>query len=257
MTACTPNSLLKGQLQIYQHKKGYRFSIDPLLLADHAQPRPGEHFVDLGTGCGVLALLLATQTPQIRVTAVELQSDLASLARNNVIANNLQHCIHIIEKDMRLLSQRDLGGPADGVIINPPYFKYHSGRLNPLNEKAAARHEITIDLPGWVLTARKLLKKSGRLYCIFPADRMAELLSTMANNRITPKYLRCVHSLAKNQARLILVEGRMEARHGLTVAPPLVLYKNPGEYSDEALRILWPENQLFFKSPVDSQNKNE
>ncbi|WP_179953213.1 tRNA1(Val) (adenine(37)-N6)-methyltransferase [Desulfobotulus mexicanus] len=239
MNNLTTDSL--GNLHIQQHSRGYRFSIDPLLLAWHTHPRAGEHILDLGTGCGILSLLMAQKQPDLRITAVEIQPELASLARRNVLANQMQDTINIFEMDMRFLSQKKLCGPVDRILINPPYYRKDCGRTNPGSEKAAARHEIYINLEEWTKLAASLLKTGGRLHCVFPAERCAEVLYAMTISRIIPKNIRNVHSTAQSPASLILAEGALGAGQGCTLAPPLILYKAPDVYSDEARQILWPQ----------------
>ncbi|TWI71794.1 tRNA1Val (adenine37-N6)-methyltransferase [Desulfobotulus alkaliphilus] len=255
MSPFTTDSL--GSLQIKQHSKGYRFSIDPLLLAWHIQPRPGEHILDPGTGCGILSLLLARKQQNLRITAVEIQPELAALARHNVQENQMGKTIEILETDMRLLSQKQLCGPVDRIVINPPYYRQNCGRTNPGSEKATARHEIHINLEEWTKLAASLLKTGGRLHCIFPAERCAELLCAMNLCKITPKNIRNVHSTAQSPASLVLAEGILGAGHGCSLAPPLILYKTPDTYSDEARQILWPENETFLHSPVDRETKSK
>jgi tRNA1Val (adenine37-N6)-methyltransferase len=238
-----------GSLRIRQPQNGYRFSIDPLLLAHQLAPRSGERILDLGTGCGIIALLLALKNPEARILAVEIQPDLASLARQNVSLNGMDCSIQVLETDMRLLDQARIRGPVDSIAINPPYYKLKSGRMNPQDEKAVARHEIHLTLKEWILTAKRLLKTGGRLHVVFPADRSAELLHAMSQNNITPKRLRSVHSLPHTPARLVLVEGILAAGSGIHLPPPLFLYKAPGLYTPEVLDILSPGGPLPTEGP--------
>lgn len=238
MTLFSTDSL--GTLNVLQHKEGYRFSLDPVLLAHHILPRSGEHILDLGTGCGILSLLLLLKNPDITITAVEIQTGLAELARKNALINRVQNRLRILETDMQLLDQQVTCGPVDSIVINPPYYKHHSGRINPQEERAIARHEILITLDGWLNTAKRLLKTGGKLHCIFPADRSTELLCTMNAYRITPKRLRSIHSLPGNPARLVIVEGILGAASGLLLHSPLFLYDQVGIQSREAREILKP-----------------
>lgn len=250
------DTLLDGRLQILQAKRGYRFSMDPILLAHHVRVFPGDRVLDLGTGCGIMALLLALRHPEASVTGVEIQKKLADIARENAVRNKLERRIRILNEDMRLLTQEQVLGPVEVVTINPPYYKEESGRVNMNQEKAVARHEIHINLEGWLLAARNLLRTCGRLYTIFPAERMAELFFFMEKYQLRPKMLRCVHSTSKEDAKLVIVEAIFAGRSGMTLAPPLLIYNSPSKYSDEASKILRPDMETFLGSSVDSPPKN-
>ncbi|MDL2286480.1 tRNA1(Val) (adenine(37)-N6)-methyltransferase [Desulfococcaceae bacterium OttesenSCG-928-F15] len=250
------DSFLDGRLQILQAKKGYRFSMDPIILAHHVRVFPGDRVLDLGTGCGILALLLALRHPDATVTGVEIQKSLATIAKENASRNKLNRRIRIINDDMRLLTQEQVLGPVEVVTINPPYYKEESGRINVSSEKAVARHEIHINLEGWLLAARNLLRTCGRIYTIFPAERMAELFFFMEKYQLRPKRVRCVHSTAKEEAKLVIVEAIFAGRSGMVLAPPLFIYDAPSEYSEEASKILRPDLETFLSSSVDSPQKN-
>lgn len=250
------DSLLEGRLQILQAKRGYRFSMDPILLAHHVRIFPGEKILDLGTGCGIMALLLALRYPEALITGVEIQESLADMAKENALRNGLDEKIRILKQDMRLLTRDQIAGPVEVVIINPPYYREESGRINNNSEKAAARHEIHIDLEGWLMSAKTLLQTCGRLYTIFPAERMAELLCSMEKYKLTAKKLRCVHSTPREDAKLVIVEAVLGGRPGMSIAPPLFIYAKQAEYSEEASKILRPDLSTFLGYSVDSPDKN-
>lgn len=233
MTAFTHDSFFENQLFIRQNKNGYRFSIDPVLLAHHIHPKPCDRILDLGTGSAILPLLIATLHPDTSLVAVELQSSLHEVAAENIRANHLEERIRLIKGDMQGLTQETLSGPVDAIVINPPYRKLSSGRINPQSERAIARHEIHIDLAGWIRTAKKLLRTGGRLSVIFPAQRAAELMNALSTAGIPPKGLRTIHSHAGETARLVIVDAVARGQHGLTIHPPLIVYKEGQTYSDE------------------------
>lgn len=233
MTSMTTDTFFNGQIRILQHRDGYRFSMDAVLLASQAVPHPGDTVLDLGTGCGIIPLILAFRCPQIRVYGVELQEDLAKVAKLNVEENGLEDRITIHCADMKTLNHKMVSGPVDVVVSNPPYRKANSGRINPNLQRAVARHEIKATLGDVVDTARKMLQSSGRLVVIYPAERMVELISYMRTARIEPKFLRSVHSHSEAKAKRVIVEGKKGGLPGISVGPPLVIYDKNGAYTQE------------------------
>jgi tRNA1Val (adenine37-N6)-methyltransferase len=238
---CSRDPFLEGQLLVRQSRAGYRFSIDPLILAFHAVPRkPGENILDLGTGCGIMPLITAFRYPDVRIVGVEIQSEMAALARINVEENGLQSRISIIEGDMLRLRKSDLGSPVDMVMTNPPYRKPHSGRVNPQSQRALARHEIMLSLEGLIKTIRRLLKTGGRSWVIYPVERLAELMAGMSAHHLEPKYLRMIHSRWDREAKRCLLKVVKAAHPGLTTGPPLVIYGAEGSYTTEVAAMLRP-----------------
>jgi len=228
------DAFFNGKITVFQSRDGYRFSIDAVLLAAHADPRPDEKVVELGTGCGIVALIMACRRPDIRIVGVEIQERLADIAALNVRENNMTDRIGIVRADIRELSAEAVSGPADLMVANPPFRKARSGRVNPRQEKAGARHEVFITLPEVMAAARRLLRTGGRLVVVYPADRAAEVLAGMDRAGIAPKFLRTVHSRTGTEARRVLAAGTKGARPGgRRIAPPLIIYKDDGVYTDE------------------------
>jgi len=239
MDALTTDSFFNGRLQIRQPEHGYRFSIDAVLLAGHAAPQPQDLVLDLGTGCGIIPLILAYRNPKIKVYGVEVQQQLADLAGLNVKKNGMEDRIVVCCMDMKELPTDDMiPGPMDLVVSNPPYRKALSGRLNPNRQRAVARHEIKATLADVVETARRMLRVAGRLLMIYPAQRMTDLVIQMRAADIEPKFVRLVHSNAHAAAKLVLVEGKKQGRPGVKVGPPLIIYHEDGSYSSEVQEML-------------------
>ena len=240
----TEDTFFEGRIQVRQHRRGYRFSVDSVLLADHAAGCRAGTVLDLGTGCGIIPLILAYRNPDARIFGVEIQRELAEVAQANVIRNRLSNRVAILHRDFRNLkrSDPDLPGtaPVDLVVSNPPYRRVRSGRMNPDSQKAVARHEIAADLGHVVGAARRLLEISGRFVVIHLAERTTDLLCEMRTAGIEPKFIRLIHSRAGEPARRILVEGKKGARPGLTVGPPLVIYQPDGAYSEAVHRMFLP-----------------
>jgi len=236
----TSDSFFNGNIRVKQDPSGYRFSLDAVLLAHHIKPRAGQRVLDLGTGCGIIALILAYRNPAIKVCGIEVQKELYELAVSNVQANGLQDRISIVCKDMKLLTADIISGLVDIVVCNPPYRKAATGRINPDPQRAVARHEIMTTLRDVILTAGRMLRIAGRFVTIHTAERMVELLVQMKSNRIEPKVIRTIHSTEHAEAKMVLVEGVKQGVAGATIQAPLVLYDKDGEYSREVRQMFEP-----------------
>ncbi len=232
--------MLRGRLRLWQPRSGYRFSLDPLLLADFVLARAGEgelRALDLGAGVGILALVLASQRAAWQVEAIELQDRLARIAQKNIDENGLRIALHHADVRARTLP----GGVYDLVVTNPPYFRLSDGPASPDPELAIARHERELELAAWVGESKRLLKPGALLCCVFPVTRLEELLATLGAAGLQSTTLRFVHSLADRPAELVLVAAKKRDGRGapaLQVLPPLVIYDEPGTYTREANRIL-------------------
>ncbi|MCI0473191.1 MAG: tRNA1(Val) (adenine(37)-N6)-methyltransferase [Ignavibacteria bacterium] len=237
MESLTSDAFFNGKILITQNKTGYRFSIDSILLASHVDTRPGNRIIDIGTGCGIIALILAYRNPEIKVYGIEVQKSLSVLAALNVKNNNMEDRIEIICSDVKDLKKNAIPGPADIIVCNPPYRKGKSGRVNPDDQRAFARHEIKITLPDVFKTAGGLLRVSGKLIMIYPSERTAEIITHMRLSGIEPKYFRFIFSKLNSESKLVIVEGVKGGRPGATVASPLIIYRDDGSYSDEVGRM--------------------
>ena len=240
MSSLTTDTFFNGKLYVTQDAAGYRFSIDAILLASQTGVRPGERVLDLGTGCGIIPLIMAYRNPDIQIYGIEIQNELAELAAVNVNKNNMQDRIHLICRDMRKMKPDMIGGPVDVIVCNPPYRKPSTGRLNPDPQRAVARHEIRVHMNEVLQTVRGLLRTGGRFVAIYTAERTVELLSQMRQYGIEPKFLRLIHSQADVDAKLLLVSGIKGARPGVKIGPPLIIYKPDGQYSDEVEKMFMP-----------------
>ena len=240
MESLTTDSLFNASIRIKQHGSGYRFSLDAVLLARHARPNPDHTVLDLGTGCGIIPLILTYRYPKIKVYGVEVQTELADIAILNVAENHMEDRITIYCEDLKRLKQEMTAGPVDLVVTNPPYRKVQSGRLNPDQQRAVAKHELKATLFDVVETARRMLRTSGRLVIIYAAERMADIIIQMRSAGIEPKYIRMIHSSRQVNAKLILVEGKKGGRHGITIGPPFIIYRENGIYSGEVQEMFMP-----------------
>ncbi len=238
MDHLTLDALLNGSIRVRQSRAGYRFSLDAVLLAFYASRRPGGKVLDLGTGCGVIPLILSRRDPSRLIHGVEIQKTLADIAIINVKENGMKDRIAILSMDMRDLAREMTAGPADLVVGNPPFRKRESGRINPNRERAEAMHEIRITLREVIKTAHRMLSRNGRFMAIYPADRLTGVLSHMRSAGLEPKGVRMIHSRPDREARRVLVEGVKGGGRGVKIAPPLITHREDGAYTDEVERML-------------------
>ncbi len=233
----TFDTLFGGRLKVLQKKQGYRFSLDALLLAHFAEPGPDDRIIDLGTGCGIVPLILIFRKEVKRITGVELQPSLADLARRNAVLNRCSSRLQIWEDDLRKLDQRVKRESFDLVLTNPPYRKVGSGRENPQTEKAVARHEIQATLEEVLHATHYLLRDKGRLTMIYPASRAADLMRGLSKFHLEPKRIQFVHSHEKDEARLVLVEAVKEGHAQVKILPPFFLYDSARNYTPAAQEL--------------------
>ncbi len=201
------DTLFNGRLVCRQPRRGYRFSVDAVLLANFVKLRAGAKVLDLGAGCGVISLIMAWRSPEILITALELQTSLFELCQSNIELNKLVSRIQGIQGDLRHISSLLKAASFDLVVCNPPYYKVGSGRINPASEQAVARHEIMADIGQCVKAAAWAVRSHGRAAFIFPAQRGAALLDTLHAHRLEAKRLQVVYSFPGADGRLLMVEA--------------------------------------------------
>jgi tRNA1Val (adenine37-N6)-methyltransferase len=224
-------------LRIVQPRHGYRFSVDPLLLADFAAPGAGQLVADLGTGCGIIPMLIARLEPSARITGVEFQEPVAAMAQRNVAGNGLSGSIEIIREDVLALKGRFPVSSFDLVLSNPPYRRPGTGKISPRAGRDGSRHETTATLADFLAAAKYLVKESGRICFIYHTCRLTELMAQAAQQKLAVLRLRMVHGSSTAPARMFMVE-LMKGRTGeLLVEPPLMVRGEDGGYSAEKLRI--------------------
>jgi tRNA1Val (adenine37-N6)-methyltransferase len=221
----TLDTFFNGKLQMIQKKRGYRFSVDAILLSQFVKLHKGERVIDLGTGCGILPLLLSHTTQAHSFIGVEIQKKLADCAKRNVRLNHLENRISIIKQDFRELRNTFPPGSFDVVLSNPPYRKYRTGRINPSLEKAIARHEMKGTLEDLVSVASYLLPPKGRCYVIFPVLRTVDLLVALRGEKLEPKRLQFVHPFIGKEAKFILIESIKDSGVELKLMNPFILHE--------------------------------
>jgi tRNA1Val (adenine37-N6)-methyltransferase len=210
-------------LKVIQKIIGPQFSVDAVLLAKFVSIRKGDIVADLGTGGGIISLILASRTEAERITAVEIQNELTDIARRNISLNNLESKIEVIEADLRLAKEHFPSGQFDVVVSNPPYRLVGSGRLNPNNLKAIARHEIKCTLDDVLKSAFYLLKEHGKLALVYRPDRLVDLIAGCRHNNLEPKRIQFVYPSIDREANLVLLEAMKNGNKETKVLNPLIL----------------------------------
>lgn len=237
----TEDTLFSGRLHCAQHTDGYRFSVDAVLLAHFIRPRPGDRILDLGAGCGVISLIASYRLPQVSITALELQPQLAALISRNIERNHLHGRISLRQGDLRQVSTLFPPESFDWVVCNPPYGKLATGRQNPAGEQAVCRHEIEAELDDVIRAISYSLKNRGRAALVYPANRAAVLLASLKTAALEPKRLQIIHSYPGGEGKLVLVEAMKNGGEELVILPPFFIYEEPGgKYSREMARLYEP-----------------
>lgn len=237
--ALTRDELKRFGLVLHQPRDGYRFTLDPLLLCDFSAAQDETAIADLGTGSGVMALVLARMAPRARVTAFEQDGDAAQLAQVNAGLNQLDERVMVLHDDVLHVRRHLPVSCCDLVVSNPPYRKQGRGRLNPHPGKLAARHETTAGLADFLAAAKYLVKPGGRICMVHHPDRLSDLLVAANQLKLAALRLRMVHGVPGAEAKVFLVELAKGRRHGaLQVMPPLIVRSDGQNYTDEVRTIL-------------------
>lgn len=231
------DDLQRSGLRILQRPEGFRFGTDAVLLADFARAKPGERIADIGTGTGVLALLLSARAPGTTFDAFEIQPQMADMARRSVLINGLEEKIRVHCADCRDAAGLIGHEVCHLVVSNPPYTRGGAGLVSPQASRAVSRSDSDCTLDAWIAACGRLLRNGGRLCCVFPAPRFLELCDAMRAARIEPKRVRFVASGADAAPKLILTEGLKGGRPGLHIQPLLITHDPQGNYTAEMRRI--------------------
>ncbi len=240
MEKLSAESFFNNRIKVAQPENGYRFSMDPFILAAHIRPTGTKELLDVGCGCGIMPLILAYRYPGIKITGIEIQTELYQFARQNSITNNLEKTIRIIHNDIKTVRLSDINGKADMIVSNPPYKKKNSGRLNPNNQKAIARHEITLDIDMLLKHSSRLTKEQGKIYIIFPAERLSDLILAMEAYKFSPVYIRFIHIKKNTDAKRVILCAVKNSSRACTVSPPLYIYNSENKLTNEYLSMFKP-----------------
>ena len=239
MTTVTHDSIsLRGAGVVYivQPQKGFRFTLDSLLLADFCCIKPRDRIVELGAGTGIISLLLAKKYPQTRFVADEVEPSAYDLLCRNITLNGLGDRIVPVDRDIASLGPEIAPHAFDVIVANPPYTQCGTGKKSIDPQRHIARHDQTAPLGLW-LDRQDLLKNKGRYFLVFPASRMAELITLLRARTLEPKRLRAVHPYRDKPASLVLVEAVKSGPTGLEICPPLIVHEHGGSYTEEMKEI--------------------
>ena len=231
------DDLQRNGLKIIQKTDGFCFGMDAVLLSGFASVKPGERALDLGTGTGIIPLLLSAKTKGDHFTGLEIQTEIMKMAQRSVALNGLEKKIDIIQGDIKEASR--IFGAASFVVVttNPPYINDAQVLKNPGDVKAISRHEVLCTLEDVVREGTKALKPGGRFYMVHRPHRLAEIITVMRQYKLEPKRMKFVHPFADKDANMVLIEAVRGGGAWLTLEAPVIVYKEPGVYTDEIYEI--------------------
>lgn len=225
-------------LKIIQNEMGFCFGIDSVLLSDFAKKiKRNAKVIDLGTGTGIIPILLCGKTELKRIVGVEVQEEVFDLANRNIKLNNLENKFEVINENIKNLKNIYEYGSFDVVVTNPPYKKENTGIKNLNNKKLISRHEITANLEDFVEISKYLLKDRGRIYMVHRPERLVDILFLMRKNKLEPKKIKFIYSNVNTEPKLVLIEAVKNAKPFLQIEKNLYIYNENGEYTDEILKI--------------------
>lgn len=231
------DDLHRNGFQIIQNKEKFCFGMDAVLLSGFAKVKEGEKVLDIGTGTGIIPILLAAKTPGQHFTGLEIQPESADMARRSVALNHLEEKISIVEGDVREADQLFSAASFDVITSNPPYMTGSHGLVNPDMPKAIARHEICCTLEDLVSQTEKLLRPGGRFFMVHRPFRLAEIMTVLTVHHLEPKRMRLVYPFVDKEPNMVLLECIRGGKPRITVEKPLIVYKEPGVYQDEIYTI--------------------
>jgi len=227
---------LKG-LCIIQKKDAFRFGVDAVLLANFAKIKRGASIIDLCSGTGIVPFIVAGKTQAGKIIGIEIQKDMVEMAMRTVKFNNMGNFIKFINRDLRDLNYLRSMSKVDIVTVNPPYKLKNSGIINLKEKNAIARHEICCELEDVIKAAKTVLKDNGRFYMIHRPDRMADIICTMREYKIEPKFIRMVQPSVNKAPNMVLIEGQNNGGRFLKWGVPIYVRELDGSYSGEINRI--------------------
>lgn len=230
-------------LKIIQNKKGFCFGIDSILLSDFAKSIKKDAYVmDLGTGTGIIPILLCEKTPLKKVVGVEIQQEVCEMAQRSIYLNKLENKFEIINTNILALTSLYNKESFDVIVSNPPYKKINTGVQNQEIKKNISRHELTASLEDFIQTSFTLLKDRGEIYIVHRPERLVDLLSLMRNYQLEPKEMRMVYSNQKKPPCLVLIKGVKRAKYFLKILPNLYIYDECGKETKEIREIYHRDN---------------
>lgn len=231
------DDLQRNGLRIIQRTDGFCFGMDAVLLSGFAVVKPGERALDLGTGTGIIPLLLSAKTEGEHFCGLEIQSEIREMAARSVALNQLERKIEIIEGDIKEAGRIFGAASFDVVTSNPPYMNDAHGLKNPEDLKAISRHEVLCTLEDVIREGTKVLKPGGRFYMVHRPHRLIEIVNTMKKYRLEPKRMKFVHPYVDREANMVLIEAVRGGGAWLKLEAPVIVYRSPGVYTEEIYDI--------------------
>ncbi len=227
---------IKGY-RIIQNPEKFCFGMDAVLLSYFAKAKANDQVLDLGTGTGIIPILMAAKTEAESFTALEIQEESADMAGRSVILNNLQDRIRIVQGDIKEADQIFGTAKFQVVTCNPPYMIDHHGLQNPMGPKAIARHEVLCNLEDVVRNASRVLKSSGHFYMVHRPFRLPEIFKEMCKYKLEPKRMQLVYPFIDKEPNMVLIEGVKGGNARMTVEKPIIVYERPGEFTQQIYDI--------------------
>ena len=225
-------------LKIIQNKKGFCFGIDSVLLSDYAKNiKKDSTVIDIGTGTGIISLLLCKKTELKKIYGIEIQKEVAEMASRSVKINNLQDKFEVINLDINRIFEIFEPNKFDAIVTNPPYKKNNTGLKSIEEKQLISRHEVKCTLEDIIEKSSKLLKSLGEFYIVHRAERLVDIMCLLRKYKLEPKNIRFVQSKVEEKPSLILIKAVKNAKEFLKIDKPLVVYDEYGKYTDEILKI--------------------
>ena len=232
-------------LKIIQNKNGFCFGIDSVLLSDFAKNiKKNAKVIDIGTGTGIISILLSKKANLSKIYGIEIQDEVADMAKRSVYLNNLNDKIEIINTNIKDIFNILNPNEFDVIVTNPPYMKMNTGAINEEKKKLISRHEVECTLEDIIRISYKLLKSNGEFYMVHRAERIVDILFYLRQYKIEPKILRFIQPNLNKEPNLVLIKAVKNAGYQLNVKKPLIVYNEDGKYTDEILEIYNKEKYI-------------
>lgn len=237
------DDLHRNGYRIIQNSEKFCFGIDAVLLSGFVHVKTGAKVLDLGTGTGIIPILVEAKTKVSHITALEIQEESVDMARRSVRLNDLEDKISIVQGDIKEASQIFEGASFDVVTTNPPYMTENHGLINPDMPKAIARHEIYCTLEDVIRESAKVLKMNGKFFMVHRPYRLVEIITTLTKYKLEPKRIRFVHPYKDKEPNMVLIEAVKGGGSRVKIEPPLIVYENVNIYTSEIYEIYGYEQE--------------